>query len=133
MGDMYAWIEHTGELELRVEAPTEEGVFAEALAALGELLSDEFGGSTQSRRIAVGAPDHPALLVELLNELVFLSETEAFAAERAVELDLEPSRLRAVVEGRRGEPKSLVKAVTYHRLELVREGVGWWARVVLDV
>jgi SHS2 domain-containing protein len=26
-----------------------------------------------------------------------------------------------------------VKAVTYHGLELVREGEGWRARVVLDV
>jgi SHS2 domain-containing protein len=36
----YRWLEHTSELELRIEAASEEAVFQEALEALGELIGD---------------------------------------------------------------------------------------------
>jgi len=32
------WVEHTGELEIEIEAATGEGVFVDALRALAELL-----------------------------------------------------------------------------------------------
>ncbi len=41
---MYRWIDHTAELELAIEAPSDAGVFADALAALGQLLGEEAGG-----------------------------------------------------------------------------------------
>jgi SHS2 domain-containing protein len=53
--------------------------------------------------------------------------------ERVSELALVENGLRAVVDGRRGTPKTLVKAVTYHRLELAPGDGGWLGRVVLDV
>jgi SHS2 domain-containing protein len=37
-------VEHTGELELEIEAATGEEVFADALAALRELLADGLDG-----------------------------------------------------------------------------------------
>jgi len=41
--------------------------------------------------------------------------------------------LEAVVEGSRGSPPHLVKAATYHRLDLSRAGDGYRATVVLDI
>lgn len=38
---VYRWIDHTAELELAIEAPTDAGVFADALPALGQLLGEE--------------------------------------------------------------------------------------------
>ena len=73
------------------------------------------------------------LLAAFLEELVYLAETQGLVPERVAGFDLEGTRLRATVEGRLGQPPHLVKAVTYHGLELVREGEGWRARVVLDV
>lgn len=48
-------------------------------------------------------------------------------------LELGERDLRATVEGRRGDPPHLVKAATYHDLELAREGDRRRTRVVLDV
>jgi SHS2 domain-containing protein len=130
---VYRWVDHTAELELELEAPTEEAVFAEALAAFTELAGDGSGQSV-SREVEVEADDHAALLVEWLSELVYLSEAERLVPERVTSLELQDGRLRATVEGRRGEPRHLVKAVTLHRLELRPDAkVGWRARVVLDV
>jgi len=130
---MYRWVEHTGELELSIEAPTETGVFAEALAALSQILGEEPGGEMARRELALSASDPPALLAEWLNELIFLAETESFVPEHVAELEISHSALHAVVEGRRGESPPLIKAVTYHKLELTEEDGSWRGRVVLDV
>jgi SHS2 domain-containing protein len=95
---MHAWVEHTAELQLELEAPTREEVFAEAFLALRELLADagedegegererERGsgeGEIVERRVEAGAPDPPALLAEWLQELVFLVESEGAGARGA--------------------------------------------------
>jgi SHS2 domain-containing protein len=130
---VFRWVDHTAELELEIEAPSEEAVFEEALAALAELAGHADGPRT-TREVEVEAPDRALLLVEWLSELVYLSETEQLVPERVASLELADGKLRAIVEGRRGEPSHLVKAVTLHRLELRPDArVGWRARVVLDV
>jgi SHS2 domain-containing protein len=130
---VYRWIEHTGELELEISAPSEEAVFAEALAAYRELVARAPGSESARYDIRLNAPDRAALLVEWLHELVFLAETEDFVPERVVALELDDAELRASVEGRRDSPAHLVKSVTYHGLELRPDGDGWLGRVVLDV
>jgi SHS2 domain-containing protein len=130
---VYRWIEHTAEVELHVEAETREQVFAEALAAFAELVSREDEGERAEHEVAAEAQDDATLLAEWLGELVFLAETEDFVPEQLARLELADGRLTALVSGRRGRPAHLVKAVTYHGLELgSSEGV-WRAKVVLDV
>jgi SHS2 domain-containing protein len=130
---VFRWVDHTSELELEIEAPSEEEVFADALAAFAELLGDK-SGEPASRKVELEADDHALLLVEWLSELVYLAEAEQLVPEQATSLELEEGSLRATVQGRRGEPRHLVKAVTLHRLELRPDDrVGWRARVVLDV
>lgn len=130
---MYTWVDHTGELELAVEARSEQEVFVEAASALGELLGEDGSGEPARHEITVAAADRAALLAEWLSELVFLAETEAFVPERVVTLELEPETVHAVVDGRRDAPPHLVKAITYHRLAFERAGEAWRAAVVLDV
>jgi SHS2 domain-containing protein len=130
---VYRWIDHTGELELAIEAATEDGVFVDALQALGELLGEEPGGARTTHEIRASARDRGALLAEWLSELLFLAETEAFVPERVVGLAVSADGVVATVEGRQGNPPHLVKAVTYHRLEFRRDDRLWRARVVLDV
>jgi SHS2 domain-containing protein len=130
---VYRWVEHTAELELEIEAASAEAVFAEALAALAELLGDG-SGDPVIREIEVESDEPALLLVEWLGELVYLAEAEQFLPERVVSLALGDGSLRATVAGHLGEPAHLVKAVTLHRLELRQDDtVGWRGRVVLDV
>jgi len=130
---VYRWVEHTGEAELSIEAATPEGVFEDALAAYAELVRRDGDGEPQRHEIALEARDAATLLADWISELVFLAETRDFVPERITVLELSDTSLRATVEGRRGSPSHLVKAVTYHGLELRKEGDAWRARVVLDV
>lgn len=130
----YRWVDHTGELELEIEALGQRQVFEQGFEAMRELLSaDEQVGEPLSRQIDLRAPDGAALLADWLAELAFLGETEGLVPERLRALVVGDRELRATVDGRRGSPRHLVKAVTYHRLALERADGGWRARVVLDV
>jgi SHS2 domain-containing protein len=130
---VYRWVEHTGELELEIEAASEEDVFEQGFEAIRELLAVEHGEALAPKPVALGARDRARLLAEWLGELAFLAEIEGLVPERLSSLELGEASLRAVVEGRRGNPPHLVKGVTYHRLSLERSGDGWRATVVLDV
>lgn len=134
----HRWIDHTAELELEVRAASEDGVLAEALAALAEILDEGEGeggrhGPATTRRVAIQARTRAVLFAEWLAELAFLAETQGLVPERIADLELGAEGLEATVEGRLGEPRHLVKAVTYHRLAFERSGDGWRATAVLDV
>ena len=131
---MYRWLDHTAELELGIEAASEAEVFADALAAFAELVDDEEDGRERVERVVtLPGSDRATLLVAWLEELLYLAETAGFVPESVAELVLAEDGLRARVRGHVGEPRPLVKAVTYHGLELRRKGDHWRARVVLDV
>jgi SHS2 domain-containing protein len=133
---VYRWVDHTAELELHVAAPTEEEVLTEAMDALRELLverMDDPGGEPATHEVHASAPDRPTLLAEWLSELVYLAEAEGFVPQRADSLRLSEDAVDARVSGVRAAPSSLVKAVTYHRLEMAPADGTWRATVVLDV
>jgi SHS2 domain-containing protein len=130
---VHRWVEHTGELELELEAPEERDIFAAALGAFNELVDDGSRGPPESREVMLRSPERATLLADWLNELVFLAETDGFVPERATVLELAPDGLHATVEGYRSRPPHLVKAVTYHGLEFAAEEGHVRARVVLDV
>ena len=138
----HRFAEHTGEVALELEAPSPEGLFAEAAAALAELLG-RGDGEPERRRVALAAADLPLLLADWLDELAYLAEVEGLVVERA-DVSLRPARvdpararsgttLEATVVGRPGSPAHLVKGATLHGLEAGPADRGWRARVVLDV
>jgi SHS2 domain-containing protein len=130
----HRYVEHTGEVELELEGPTEAAVLEQAALALAELVRRPGGGAPGSREITLPPAERSLLLVDWLGELVFLAEVDGFVPDRISRLEVDASGLRAVVEGRRGRPAHLVKAVTLHGLRFGKApGGGWQARVVLDV
>jgi SHS2 domain-containing protein len=128
----HRWVGHTSEVELWIEATTEADVFREGALALAELLGDEPHGEPRRREVELEARDRASLLADWLGELVYVAETDELLPER-VEVELDDSRLRGTLVGRSARPRHLVKAITYHGLELAEADGGWRARVVLDV
>jgi SHS2 domain-containing protein len=129
----YRWVEHTGELELEIEAPTEAAVFADALLAFAELVSDGEPGESVSLELSVPGHDRARLLAEWLDELVFRAETEGVVPVAVERIELGDDELTATVRGVRGNPRPVVKGVTHHRLAFERVRRGFRATVVLDV
>jgi SHS2 domain-containing protein len=128
----YEWREHTAEVELVVTADTAEQVFADAVDAFGRLIELDNGGDPATHRVELEGRDNGALLVALLEELVYLADTEAFVPD-AVDVTLAGPRLTAELRGRRTAVQPIVKAATYHNLTFEQAERGWRASVVLDV
>lgn len=129
----FRWIEHTGELELELEADSERGIFEAGFWAMRELMSSNESPERIEVPVALTGEDRAVLLADWLAELAFLGETRGLVPSDLASLDLTPDGLAAVVEGSAGDPPHLVKGVTYHRLGFERTEAGWRARVVLDV
>jgi SHS2 domain-containing protein len=131
----HTFVEHTSEVELRLDAPTLAALFVEAGHALAELMLGEVAGpETVTDQVTVTAPDRAALLAAWIDELIFRSETR-----KAVFTTFEVARVdeREIVATIKGvtEPviKTAVKAATFHDLRVVEEDGRWLASVVLDV
>ena len=129
---MHEWREHTAELELVLAAESEQDLFEDALRAFGELV-DRGDGEPARHEVRAEGSDWATLLAAWLEELIFLAELHDFVPDRTISLELEPTALRATVDGRRDAPAHLVKAVTYHGLAVERDDDGWRGRLVLDV
>src|SRR5512135_110267 len=132
----HEFLEHIGETRLRLQAASLESLLAEAAVALGEveLAGIPLEPGHLERQIEVAAVDTGALLVDWLNELIYLAESEACVPVSAEVRLTAPSALEARVTCQRlSRPPALVKAATHHGLRLARVTAGWEAEVILDV
>lgn len=132
----YRWIDHTAELELQIEGPTEAAIFRHALEAMAELLGDTERASaaeTVTFDVTLDAPDRGALLVDWIDELVYRAETAGLVPAAAEPLELHGTRLTATVRAHPATPRHVVKGATYHRLTFEPITGGVRAGVVLDV
>lgn len=139
----HAFLEHTGETRMLVQAASLEELFAESARGLGKLEREDIAtlGDPAVGTFRVSAPDLAALMVDWLNELVYWCETET-AVPEVVTVRMDgfggqrdsPRRLDATVSGARlAHRPALVKAATHHGLRCEPTAGGWEAEVVLDV
>jgi SHS2 domain-containing protein len=128
----YEWRDHTAEVELVVRAPSAEEIFREAADAFGRFVELETGGEPATHTVAVSGRDHATQLVALLEELIYLADTEGFVPDGST-IDLSGAGLRVELDGRRTHVQPIVKAATYHDLEFRKIDGDWEARVILDV
>jgi SHS2 domain-containing protein len=132
----HSFEDHTGEVRLRLEAPTLAALFEEAAMGLAELMLEVASDTREEREqsVTVEARDREALLVAWLNELVFLSETRGRVYTEVRVHSVSDTRLEASVRGVFPEAlRTAVKAATLHGLKVDESADGFTATVVLDV
>lgn len=118
-----------------------DDLFATAARAMAETMVDPTTvAPTVEWTVHLDAASLDLLFYDWLSELVYLKDGERLVFPRAevrVHPDA-PCRLAARLTGGPLDPvgtalRADVKAVTFHRFSLEREGRGWRARVVLDI
>ena len=128
--------DHTSEIELYVRAGSLGDLLAEAGRALAEveLTSADCVPGGPARPIRVSSSDREALLVDWLNELIFLADIDRWVA-MDFSIDLaDDTEVRARASGVTLEwAPSRVKAATFHGLRVENVPGGLEAEVILDV
>jgi SHS2 domain-containing protein len=132
----HRFVEHTGELELVLEAPDLPSLFEEAARALADLMAEDAGGppTAPPEHVELAAADRASLLVDWLNELVYRADVAKRVYHDVHVVRATDRALRATLRGREPTaPRTAVKAATWHRLSVRETAVGLAATVVLDV
>jgi len=132
-------LEHTADIGFEAFGATRSEVFANAGRALMHLMVDlEAIVPREEVWLRAEASDMPSLLVNWLSEILYRFDAEAWLF-RDFEFDeLTEHSLAAMARGekfdrRRHQLKLMVKAVTYHQLELKETEEGWRAQVYVDI
>jgi len=131
----YLEVEHTADRALRVWGRELPDLFVGAARGMTSLMADLDGlVATEWREVRLEGWDRESLLVDWLNELLFLVETERLQfVDYRIE-SLTGTTLVAQVRGAHAPvTKAIIKAATYHDLRLVHDGAGWSTVITFDV
>lgn len=135
----WTFFEHQADVGLEIDAADGPSLFAEAGLAYFSLVCDlEQVRERERYEISGQASAVEELLVDWLNDLVFLVEGEGAVCRRIELPEWSETAYRAELHGEPADPdrhgiRSVVKAATYHGVAVERDERGWHARVILDV
>ena len=139
MDPTYVHFDHTADIGIRVRASTLPQLVAPAgeglYAVIGQLVGGDEAGSFP---FDLAGEDAAVLLRDYLTELLFLLERDRRVVASVEVLTFTDQRLSGVAETRLLDDKRSalfreVKAVTYHRLGLVRDGNLLKTTIVFDL
>ncbi len=127
-------IEHTADWALEVWAPSLEALLEQAARGMYALARTQLQPEPRvTRTFTLTFEDPETLLVDFLNELLYLEEVEGLGFD-TFHLHLENGKLKARVEGAPIQRmEKLIKAATFHNLRVEQGPEGWRATVVFDV
>jgi len=130
-------IEHTADTGLVASGSTLAEAFANAAYGMFSIIADMANvRESESRKVEVRADDAEMLLVDWLNELLYIFDVHRLLLCRFDITDFDGRRLAATCYGEKYDPsrhqiKLGVKAATYHMVKV--DGLKNQVRVILDV
>ncbi len=131
-------IDHTADIGIVVYGDDIKELFSNAALALFSLVTDVEGVREDFRRdLRIISRDEDALLVDWLNELIYLLDAEHIVFRRFDIISLAGACLEAACYGEALDPqrhttKMGIKAATYHMLGIAKDD-GYKVQVIFDV
>ena len=131
-------INHTADVGIIAYGADMNEAFANAAKALFSLITDlDDVEEVMHRDIELTAPDQESLLVEWLNELIYIFDAENIIFKRFDITQLSNTHLKArsyghKVDSSRHKLKTGVKAATYHMLKIDKSS-GGKVQVLFDI
>lgn len=135
MDKRFEEIEHTADLALRAYGRDTKELFANAAHGMFALMAEpSLEEPTLEREVSLEATDPESLLVDWLNELIYLHEVERETYSQFAIETLSPVELKARVTGGPTKSKTkAIKAATFHDLAIEETANGLVATIVFDV
>lgn len=132
----FEFLPHLADLKIRAFGATKEELFLNMLLGMTESQKPEIKEKQRTKReIKIQSLDLPALLVDFLSEVLYLSQVNKEIYNNVKFTKLEDRELKAEIFGQKierfGED---IKAVTYHNLDVhQKEDNTWEATVLFDI
>jgi len=136
---MFEVLEHTADIGLRATGATLKETFAEAALGLESIAFDMASAKgTEPREIVITGEDYESLLVNFLNEVLFLLDGARLVMTDFVVEELNSAVIRARCrteprDAQKHPAKVVVKGVTWHQLKIGQTDTVWMAEVYLDI
>ncbi len=132
-------IDHTADIGIVAYGADIKQVFANAALGLFNLMADldDFKEDHQ-RQLELSAEDVEILLVEWLNELIYIFDVEHIIFKRFEIDELTTNQIRARCFGEKVKPgqhklKREIKAATYHMLRISKDDGSYKVQVIFDI
>lgn len=128
----------TGDAGIRVWGESLEDLFCKALlATFNEITEISEVRPEETYELEVRG-SLPFLLADLINEAIVLHESKGFVASKCEVVELGQESVKVRLKGERFDPsrhpsKLVIKAATYHRLTVRKEGQRFFAEVIFDI
>lgn len=131
----YKLHEHTADIRLEAAGESLAGLFGETMKAMNAVSCPGFSSEMVERRVEVSSPDILSLLVDFLNEIVFLGQVHHEAYEELQTVAVTETHFKGVIKGRKIiSMEEEIKAVTLHEASVRQTEKGTWlANLVLDI
>jgi len=132
-------IDHTADIGITAYGTDIKELFSNAALALFNLITEPEDIQDKLRlNLRVSSEDTDSLLVEWLNELIYLFDAEHLLFNRCDIESVTDDELNATCHGESFDPmrhkmKRGVKAATYHMLKLDKNNGGYKAQVIFDI
>ena len=134
----YRILEHTADMGIEAGGETLDELLVQAARGMMEIISGAKASPREQKRVEVTAGEGGELLVNWLNEILFLFDSEGFLPAEFIIEQATENRVKARILGEPFDPERHpvdreIKAATYHQLKLEHGEEGWSARVYLDL
>ena len=139
----FEFLEHTADVYIRAHGKTMEEAYENAALAMFETITDtDQVAQSEADSIEVEAEDQYALLYNWLEALLVNSETKGMLYSKfqinSWKETAENFKIKAKIWGEKFDPqkhpqKVAVKAVTYHRMVIIREMDRVILELILDI
>jgi len=132
-------IEHTADIGIRAFGASRTKLFENAAYGMFSLITDlEKVRIDSAFSIEIEADDLETLLVEWLNELIYLYDSrslllKSFKISSLQETALQGMAYEEQIDFSRHGLNADIKAATYHMLKINKDPAGWKAEIIFDV
>ena len=134
MSEGFEEVEHTADLAIRAYGRDMRELFANAAHGMFALMAEPSQEPACAREVSLEALDYEGLLVDWLNELIYLHEVEGETYSQFTIETLSPTKLKAhVIGGPTRHKTRAIKAATFHDLAIEETPSGLVATIVFDV
>ena len=131
----YKFLEHRSDIIVLGKNSTFESAFVDVASAMFTQMGSEHAKEKDSFELQFSAPNKEQLVVQILSEILAECETLPFVPKRmeVVTFDEKKLALSIRVYGEKKSSQNIIKAVTYHEIQVEKKGKDWEIQVLFDI